>query len=194
MAYITTANAKAYLGIPSATTSDDTLLAAFIASAQAYIDAYTGRTFETGAAAERLFDAVADVEGNTLYIDHLATTDELVIVNGDSVTVTSGQYTTQPRRATPYFAIQLLASSNVTWTYTTDPQNAISVTGKWGYSVTAPDDIVQACTRLTAWLYRQKDTNAEADRPLLTGDGVAIMPSAIPSDVLTILRPYRRLS
>jgi len=51
---------------------------------------------------------------------------------------------------------------------------------------------VQATTRLAAFLYRQKDSNADLDRPLLTGDGVTIMPSSLPHDVRQILDPYRK--
>ena len=190
--YTTLAEAKLYLGIPTATTADDVLITSLITSAQAAIDTHCRRTFEAAADAERTFDAIKDVSGTMLYVDDLCAITS--ITNGDSVVVAADEYVTEPRRTTPYYAIRLLASSGVTWTYDTDPEDAITIDGRWAYSITAPADIKQACLRLTAWLYRQKDTNADADRPLLTGDGVAIMPSAIPSDVMTILRPYRRLS
>lgn len=188
--YISLTEAKTYIGIPAATTADDVLITALIANAQGIIDNYTNRTFDATADAEKTFDAVADVDGRTLYVDNLCAITS--ITNGDSVVVTADQYTTQPRRVTPYYAIELLASADVTWTYTDDPENAITIDGRWAWSVTAPDAVKQATQRLTAWLYRQKDTNAEADRPVMT-DGGVVMPSALPSDITAILRPYRRM-
>jgi len=190
MAYITLAEIKAYLTIPTATTSDDVMLASFITSAQAMIDAHCHRTFEAAADTEKTYDAVADVYGDLLEIDDLCSITS--ITNGDGTTITSGQYVTEPRRTTPYTAIRLLSSASITWTYTDDPEDAITIDGKQAYSTSAGNDIKQACLRLSAWLYRQKDTNADIDRPLLSGDGVVIMPSTMPSDVIAILRPYRR--
>jgi len=72
-----------------------------------------------------------------------------------------------------------------------DMINAISVTGKWGYTISGsvPKDIVQAATRLSAFLYRQRDTNADTDRTVIV-DGVTILPSSVPQDVKSMLSPY----
>ena len=190
MAYITLAEIKAYVGIPTATTTDDVILTSFIASAQAAIDAYCHRTFEAAADAERTFDAIDDTDGATLYVDEICSITS--ITNGDGVVVAADEYVTEPRRVTPYYAIKLLASSSKSWTYDTDHEDAITVDGKWAFSTAAGNDIKQACLRLTAWMYRQRDTNAEVDRPIFTEAGV-ILPSAIPSDVKALLNPYRKL-
>lgn len=56
-----------------------------------------------------------------------------------------------------------------------------------------PSDIITACRRLAAWMYRQKDTQqGDTDRPLLAGDGIVIMPTTIPQDVEKILLAYTR--
>ncbi|MGB3988074.1 MAG: hypothetical protein WBK67_00020, partial [Minisyncoccales bacterium] len=60
------------------------------------------------------------------------------------------------------------------------------------YSATAPLDIQHACVRLTAFLYRQKDNSADIDRPMITGDGVTIMPTNLPADVTRLLDRYKR--
>jgi hypothetical protein len=73
-----------------------------------------------------------------------------------------------------------------------DSDSEISVAGTWGYSATAPADITHAYVRLAAFIYRQKDTSADIDRPLVTGDGVTIMPSGLPSDVQKLLDRYKR--
>ena len=36
-------------------------------------------------------------------------------------------------------------------------RDAISITGRWAWSLTAPPDIAQACARLAAFLYKQRD-------------------------------------
>lgn len=189
--YATVEQLKHYLGITTGT--DDALLSSMLARAQAMIDTHTRRTFEYGTAAARTFDAEEDVSGSLLFfdVDCCAVT---TVVNGDGVTVTSLQYVTEPRRVGPYFAIRLLTSSGLAWTWTTDHENAITVTGKWAYSATAPEDIAHCTVRLAAWLYRQKDTAADLDRPILAGDGNVIMPLALPKDVLDLLRPYRKVA
>ena len=189
--YATVEQLKHYLGITTGT--DDALLSSMLARAQTMIDTHTRRTFEYGTAAARTFDAVADVDGAVLWLD----TDLCAITsvtNGDGVAVTSGQYVTEPRRVTPYYALRLLSSANVAWTYTTDHEGAISIVGKWAYSATAPEDIAHCALRLAAWLYRQKDTAADLDRPILAGDGNVILPMALPKDVLDLLKPYRKVA
>lgn len=189
--YATVEQLKHYLGIT--TRPDDALLSALLERAQTLIDTSTRRTFECSTATTRTFDAVADVKGPRLWLD-----DDLAaitsVTNGDGVVVTSGQYVTEPRRSTPYYALKLLASSNVAWTYTTDPEGAIAIVGKWAYSLTAPEDIQHACIRLAAFLYRQKDTAVDVDRPLLAGDGNVIMPTTLPGDVMAILNNYLRVA
>lgn len=189
MAYATTADVKAYLNI--GTTTDDALLAALIARAQALVDGFCERTFEASADTTRSFDAVADVDGRRLYLDADLCSIHSV-TNGDGTTVASTHYVTEPRNATPYYAITLKGSSGVAWTYDDDPENAIAVSGKWAYSSTPPADISQATVRLTAWLYRQRDNSADIDRALIAGD-VTILPLRLPQDVQAMLARYKRL-
>lgn len=190
MTYTTNTDLKVYLDIASGTTTDDTLLTTLIARAQAMIDAYCRQTFEASDTT-RYFDAVCDVDGPLLCLDAplCAIT---TVTNGDSTVVASTKYVTEPRNSAPYYALRLKANAGVAWTYTSTPENAIAVVGKWAYSATAPADIVQACTRLAAYLYRQRDNALDLDRTVITG-GATILPMRIPADVLTILAPYRRL-
>lgn len=195
MAYVTTAVLKDYLGVSGG--GDDALLDALIVRAQAIIDAYCHRTFEASSNTSRTFDTVRDVGGDydeILYLDEdLASISS--ITNGDGTTVTAAQYVTEPRNRTPYYAIRLRASSNVTWEYDSndDPEDAITVTGRWAYSTTAPADIVQVCVRLAGYLYQQKDNAAELDRPIIAGNST-ILPSRLPSDLADMLAPYRKVA
>lgn len=186
-AYTTLADLKTYLGISGAT--DDALLNACIARASAAVDTYTGRTFYAATAEARSFDAVLDVTGNTLFVD-----DDLCaitsVVNGDATTITAAQYVTLPRRDPPYYALQLLASTGLFWTYTTDHENAITVTGYWAFAAQPPADVVQATVRWAGQMYRQKD--AQVYDTLIPEMGIMTVPQGTPKDVVLLLNPYRR--
>jgi len=192
MAYIDTdADLKPYLGIAGAVTGDDALLDGICTRTKAIIDAYCRRTFEASANTDRTFDAVRDVDNQVLRLDSdLCEINS--ITNGDGTIVTTAQYTTEPRNMTPYYAIRLLNSSGVAWMYTTDPEDSITISGKWAYSTAAPDDIVQAALRLGAYIYRQKDNSLDLDRTIIAGAST-ILPMALPADIKVLLAPYRRL-
>lgn len=188
MAYCSVADVKRYLGISGS--GDDLLLTSLIAAAQKQIDNYCRRTFEAGADSTRYFTPGRDTEGATLWLDaDLAAIT--TVTNGDSVVVSAAQYTTEPRNTTPYYQLRLLSSAGKAWTYSTDPDGAIRVLGKWAYSVDAPDDIAQACVRLAGFLYRQKDKQM-FDVQVVDG-GQYVTPLAMPNDVKAVLAPYRRL-
>jgi hypothetical protein len=194
MAYATLQQVRDYQGAGGTTmgTVDDALLSALIARAQAWIESPdgAGMVFEATADTVRLFDAERDVCGRTLKLDYpcLSIT---TLVNGDGATVAASEYVTGvARNRTPFYRVTLKTTSTTVWTWTTAPENAISITGRWGYTLTAPADITHATIRLVHWLYRQKDT-AGADQPLLAGDGTVVLPAVIPADVRSIVRAYR---
>lgn len=189
MAYTTLTALKTYLGITAAT--DDALLTDLIGRAGAIIDAYCGRTFEAAADTTRTLDALRDVseDRRTLYIN--ADLAQVTSVSNAGVSVAPTAYVLEPHTP-PYYGLRLKATSGQTWTYKDDPEDAISITGRWAYSISAPGDIQQACIRLAAYLYRQRDTAGEIDRPLVTPDGQTLLPGRMPEDVVLMLDPYRR--
>lgn len=258
--YSSLADLKTYLNISA--TSDDDLLQTILDAATNRIDSLCGRLFQAAANTTRYYDPTLDVHGNDLYLDEDLSYVSAV-TDGASVDITSSTYV-NPRNATPYYSIGIKRSTSYYWTYTTDPQNSISVTGRFAYmeraAITAlvratnvvtatvvaprlsvgasvfvlavadtgfngtftvvsntgsaitwaqtgaddtdttgvmlytPTDILTACRRLAAWMYRQKDTQqGDVDRPILAGDGSVIMPTTLPNDVETILRPYVRV-
>lgn len=190
MAYTTTANIKNYLGITGA--ADDILLASLIARAEQTIDSYCGRTFEAGADDTREFTVGEDTEGDTLYLDEDLCAITTVKTDADAttpITLATSEYVTIPRNRTPYHAIKILSSSTNTWTYTTNPENGVTITGRWAWSTTAPDDIVHACTRLAGYFYRQKDAGV-FDITAIPDAGVIQVPQGIPRDVKIILDKY----
>lgn len=191
MAYTNTTDVKAYAGVDGS--GDDAVIGDLIAQAQAIIErACRGRVFEASADTTRKFHAVEDVDGPVLHLD--ADLCQITsITNGDGTAVTSAQYTTLPANLTPWYAIRLKDSSGVAWTYTDDPDEAISITGRWAWSVTAPADVEFATLRLAAFLYRQRDTSGgDNDRPIMSNSGAILLPSQLPKDVQDLMRPYWR--
>lgn len=194
--YLTYTDLKVYLDIAVANTDDDTLLTTLIARAQAIVDRHCSQTFEAASDTTRYFyansvDYGGHVDGRDLILDAplCAITS---VTNGDGVVVSASNYITEPRNATPYYALRLKNSSNLRWTYDDDVEtDTIAIVGKWAYSTSAPADIVHATTRLAAYLYRQRDNALDLDRVVITG-GATILPMRIPADVLTVLAPYVR--
>ena len=194
MALVTRAIVKTYLGISS--TDDDDLVDDLIENAQSVIENYTGRVFDTSSATVKKFDAVADVSVRNLYFPEgleLAA-EPTSVTNGDGTAlVADTDYIVKPSNAFPAYGLMMLQSSSNWWQGKSngDMANAISINAKWGYSVSGsvPNAIVQAATRLSSFLYRQRDTSSDGDRPLIV-DGVTILPSALPRDVTQILNPY----
>lgn len=189
---------KQYLGITVDT--DDTLLTALIKRAQGVIDDYCNRTFEASADTTRYLNCPTAQGGriltdyqygqrrlnpSTLWLDR-DLCQITSIVNGNGATITSGQYTTQPATDKPFYAIRLKPSSGINWTYTNDPVQAIAITGRWAFSVTAPQQIVYATERLAAYLYRKKDAQVFDDTAFAEG-GVVRLPKGLPADVVEIL-------
>lgn len=183
MAYVTADVLTEYLGLD--TLSDYVLLDRLIDAACAVIDRETGRTFAVSTDSTRYFSADA-IDGGRLMLDGdlCAITS---ITNGDGATVASTQYVTAPRNSPPWYALDLKRSASVMWD---GFSGEIAITGKWGYSTSAPDDIVQAALRLASWFYRQRDNASESDRALIAGT-TTILPARIPADVKFALHPYK---
>jgi len=121
------------------------------------------------------------------------------ITNGDSTAVTSGQYTTYPRVLTQgeptYNKITLFASSGVNWTYTTDPENAIQVTGKWGMwssAASIPEALNLAVMQLAAFYMSSRDS-ATFDTVAIPDAGVITIPQGWPATVEQLIAGWRKL-
>ncbi len=204
MAYFTTAELKAYLGITSS--SDDAELAHIPDRVTAAIDSYCHRHFEPeaehGPAASHThhFTALLTVGGGdlldwrTLNLNHdLA---ELTsITNGDGTAISASDVVLLPLNVKPTNFIRIKSGINTTWTYTTSPEAAIAVAGKWSYSLDVPDDVKAAALRWGAHLYRLRTgaTSVPADITV-SADGVTSVSNRIPSDVAQMLKPYIRRS
>lgn len=183
MAYATIADMREYLGLVE--TDHDGLLARLVDAAQKHIETETGRVFEVASDTTRYLDSDA-IDGRDLWLgaDLCAIT---TVTNGDSVVIAGTNYTTRPRNLTPYYLLKLDVGSSYLWDGTT---GEIAIVGKWGYSLVAPDPIVQATIRLAGWMYRQRDNAGEGDRPIVTGNAT-ILPNRLPADIEALIAPYR---
>jgi hypothetical protein len=196
MAIITLAEVKAYLGIATVQTDDDTLLATMILSAQSFIERETGKVFDAAAITTRYFTWGEDtgVHGNSalmLYLDEYLA-EAGTVTNGDGVVVSSANYKLMPLNDPPYRVIRLTQNSGVAWTYTTSPEGAISVSGYWGWSKVAPADIKQIALRLVGFFYRQKDAQAY-DMTGFSELGAIRVKHIIPQDITMMLSYYKEL-
>ena len=186
MAYCTVADVKTYLGVSEA--DDDALIATLINAAQAAIDAHTGNTFEAAVDAVRYYDVHGPhIEGRRLYFDRPLASLTSISDGGGAYQATD--YVMMPRNDAPYYGVELKLTTGRFWTYVTDWENAIAVTGRWAYSVSAPNDIRQAARRLAAFYYRQKDAPLQDVTAIEAG--VVVQPIAMPADVRALLSPYR---
>lgn len=187
MTYCTLAQVKGYLG--SEEVGDDALIEDLIDYSQSIIDAVTQKTFEAAADSTRYFDAVANVHGRTLWFDK-PIVSITSITNGDGTTVSTSEYVKVPPNDAPYWGVTIKSDQSIYWTYDDAHENAITVVGKWAYSTTAPNAIKHACIRLAAFLYRQRDSSSDFDRPVVVEGAMTILPGDLPRDVLRILAPY----
>jgi hypothetical protein len=181
MAYVTLAELKSQKSI--ATTVDDTLLTALIGRAQREIERMCKRTFEAATATYRYFerDLISQQKQRVLWLkrDLLTVTS---LVNGDGTTIPSGGYWLEPVDAPPFQYVRL--KSAYSWSFGTDGE--ITVTGTWGFSATAPDDIKEATLELAVYLYQLRDSQV-FDVTASPELGVMTIPKGFPTHVKSIL-------
>lgn len=198
MAYISAAELRAYIGATS--TADDTQLGFAATRGQSAIETYTNRIFECPADTTRKYNALdiryggnVDAFTNTLQLD-FDLCQLTSIVNGNGDNVPTNVVVLQPANFTPAYAIKIQMNTAYVWTYTGTPDIAISITGRFAYSITPPSDIIAACLRMSAYLYRSREGTPDSDRALLSTDGVILQAPRMPSDVQQMLEPYRKRS
>jgi hypothetical protein len=166
MQYCTVASLKSYLDVDG--TDDDVLLSYLIDTAGAWLDREARRVLATDTDTTVYMDSMGHhIDGLSLHVSDFGDLSAITsVVNGDGITVTAAQYTTYPKTLSAlqptYHQIKLLTSANLSWTYTTDWENAISITGRWAMFAAdtiadIPADIAQNAKLVAAFMYRQKD-------------------------------------
>lgn len=202
MAYAATSDYIEYAHIKTQDSDvDEVRWTNHITRAQAMIDSYCNRTFEAATAVgtsdapvTRYYDYIEGVQGDILYLDRdLCEIGSVTYGDSDGTTIDSDQYVTYPRNDAPYDSIKILDSANVNWTYDSDTQSGITVSGIWAYSKTPPADVVWATIRTVDWMEKLRTSNVDLDRPALAGEGTIILPTRLPADVRMVLDKYRRM-
>ena len=167
MAYVTAEEVRTYMGKQS--DADDTLIGLLIDAAEAKLERETHKVFKVDSDTERTFHAVKDVEGAVLFFDTWLCSITK-ITNGDSVEVTSAEYELLGEEGGPWFAVRLDSGSGKVWTWDSEPEKAITVEGKWGYSATVPDDIKLWMWRYVEYLYRTRKERVDSPPYWITED------------------------
>jgi len=186
--YATLAQLREYLSVT--TTVDDALLTDLLVRATTIIEQMTRKTFTAPAAASRQFGREVMLWDAQLRRDYLLLPSGVYIAqlvsaaDGDNAPIPPTEIATHPPDA-PY---TVLARRDRRWC---GASQQATITARWGYSIAPPADIVHATIRLAAWMYRQRGTANDPDRPTVADGGLVLLPSALPDDIRAILERYR---
>ena len=160
MAYTSQALVKAYLGIPSSTSSENTAIDNAIAAADAEIDQITGRTFvvPSGATAKTFIP----YDDYTLYVDDVAQLTGLVVkedtnLDGtyDTTLTITTDYVVDGNNA-PYRVIKRVDGDM--WPRDRYGRPTVEVTAFYGYAMAVPDQIKQCSLVIAARLYQRRSS------------------------------------
>lgn len=187
MAYCTLADIKSYLSI-SETTDDALIEQAILAAKNAIDNSCRGIAFDVTVDSTRYFSSDSNlICGRALHLgrEMLAAPATTVTVGGTDVTSAVKVY-----GMPPYWQLVLSGTSGYSWYDhgTLDPEDAISITGKWGYSSTPPAAVKQAAIIWAAHFYQIKDAAPDGNIALNTL-GTQQPVQSMPSNVVTLLTP-----
>lgn len=182
-------------------TLDDDLLTTYVYQASAAIESYCGRTFAdvtngAGTLTRKYDYASPPLFGRKLFVD-----DDLLSVtalyndgNSNGGTITADKFRLLPTNGTPKYAIELTSGSGYSWTYDDTPEEAIRVEGAWGFAtstLTMPQDVRTAATKLAAYLYQTRDNDGSS---VQFADGSLSIPPNAPPLVFKLLSRYVKVS
>ncbi len=186
-AYATLATLKSRLGISD--TTDDAALETAISAASLFVSAHTGRRFYS--TTETRYYSATDPE--LIEIDDCLSVSSVITDDGTRNYATAWTTTDWELWPTTAPHSQLWATPTGSYSFPAGRRN-VKITGDWGYSYTAPEDIVQATELLAMRLWKRSDAIfGVAAAPAL---GVQVIQAKITADadVETLLAPHRRLS
>lgn len=187
----------AYCSVPDVATAlnivtddDDAQLIRLTEAASDWIDRYCGLpsgAFAVAADTTRQYLA-CDVRGDELLLDApcLSVTS---IVNGDYGAVPSNGYRLWPVNFPRHWRIQLLSTYGSVWDVDEDT-DSVSVTGKFGYSLTPPAAVREAAIMLAGWLHKRYQA-ALQDNGVSPELGQLVYSEAMPKQVQALLAPFR---
>lgn len=182
MGYTTLEALKSFGGFEE--DSEDELLDAMIGSATEIISNYTQRVFQIDDETTQDFSRLTRMPGESRFSGQAVYFYEELADVASAIT-DSPTVSYFPEDGPPYYGFLITDGS---WAYPT-----VTVTGYWGYSRTPPPDIEMACLLLSKWLYDSKDT-ATGSTAVITPEGKVLLPQGLPSAVVKILKPYRKVT
>jgi hypothetical protein len=189
MSYCDIDEVKRYLGITE--DSDDALIEQSILAAKAAIDAYCDTVFDVSTDTTKYFSSRGVfIFGAYLHLgrNRLAASPTSVVIAGTDVT---SDLIPMPDER-PITQLYLMSSAPKTWRDGgDDPAIAIAITGKWGYSTTAPSDIKQAAVIWASSLYQQKDAFIDGTVASSSEERRNVIPG-VPRVALHLMAPYKR--
>ena len=187
--YCSLAEIKAAIDIPTATTTDDTMLERLVEAASRTIDRETQRTFYA-----RTETHYFDIPGGR----ELRMDDDLLSVtsltNGNSVAIASTEYNVIPRNRTPYYALKLKEGSSVYWEADSsgNTEAVIVLVGTWGHSTTTPQDVKEACIQIASAAYKRRFGENLGAVSTVTAAGIVVSPQDIPVFAWNVIKAYKR--
>ncbi|MEM7133434.1 MAG: phage head-tail connector protein [Chloroflexota bacterium] len=163
----------------------------YISVASDWIDQhcmYSGvvRPFEIPAETTRHYTS-DDVKGRTLHTD-VPFISISSVVDGGGTTIDSTRYRLMPRNHPRYYRIQLKYNQGDFWFFR-DYDAEITVTGKFGYSETPPQPVVEACRHLAGWMHQRWQSGLNTTSAT-TELGTIGQVTDVPKHVITLLEPY----
>ena len=159
---------------------EDAKLEAMIGSATQIINDRTKRIFEAADETTQDFSRLHGVPSrfnrNILYFYEELAEEASAITDSPTVIYL-------PENGPPYYGMVTTAGA---WAYPT-----VSVTGYWGASTTPDAAVEVACLRLAKWLYDMGEGGGS--EAIFTPEGQVLLPQGLPQDVITVLRPYKKV-
>lgn len=162
--YITTADFKDYASIPTADTSDDTMIATVLTATYSAINKACGRVFSTSTGS-RLYQAA---NSYCLKVDDISSATGLTVSHDNAnsgvydVIWTTADYELRPLNGLlegqpwPYTEIRAVGAQTFPPSYWPSDRAHIQISATWGWP-SVPNDIIQATKILALDLYKAKD-------------------------------------
>ncbi len=184
--YCSTSQIRESLNI--STVDDEGLLARLAESASGWIDrhCYLPTAGFQPSATTRYY-SVENLEGGELVLDAplLSLTS---VVNGISASIPTGSIRLFPLNGERKWRLHLLGSS-YDWALASE-EDRVAVQGKFGWSLTCPLPVAEACIMLSCWMYKRYQA-ALQDNSVSQELGTVIYGASMPKQVAEILRNYR---
>lgn len=175
---------------PLEAVEDEALLIRLLAIATQMIVNEVGFPLLAETETTRKFDLDC-IRGRELYFDcPLAELTE--VKNGDGTLIPLTDIILLPANDSPVWGLKIVRGSSYYWQGSSSgrTEQILELKGWWGWSKTVPVDIQFETDRLALFLLRQRDHSTELGHLIRTYDGQILMPTRLPSDVLSRLQKY----